>query len=45
MDLKKTESEGVDWIVLTWDRNSWRDFVNTVMNIRIPQKTGNFLTS
>jgi len=31
----------VDWIYLAQDDN-WRDFVNTVMNIRSPQNVGNF---
>ena len=36
---------GLDWIDLARDRGSWRALVNVVMNFRVPQNTGNFLTS
>jgi hypothetical protein len=35
---------GMDWIDLAQDRNRWRALVNTVMNLRVPLNTGNFLT-
>jgi hypothetical protein len=35
----------VDWIRLAQDRDQWRSVMNTVMDIRIPQNVGNFLTS
>jgi hypothetical protein len=44
MDLKKGW-EGVDWMHLAQDRDQWQAVVNTVMNLRVPQKAENFLTS
>jgi hypothetical protein len=35
----------VDWIHWAQDRDRWRVVVNTVMNLRVPQNAGNFLTS
>jgi len=45
MDLKEIGCEGVGWVHLVQDRDQWRPLVNTVMNLRVPQKEGNFLTS
>jgi hypothetical protein len=38
---------GMDWIELARDRDQWRDLVivNTVMNLRVPQNVGKFLSS
>jgi hypothetical protein len=36
---------GVDWIHVAQGRARYRALVNTVMNVRVPQKAGSFLTS
>jgi hypothetical protein len=44
-DLNETESEGVDCMHLAQDSDQWLALVNTVMNLWVPQKVRNFLTS
>jgi hypothetical protein len=45
IDLTEIGIEGANWIRLAQDRVQWRAFVNTVMNLRVPQESGIFLTS
>jgi hypothetical protein len=35
MDIKEIGC-GMDWFDLAQDRDQWRVFVNTVMNLRVP---------
>jgi hypothetical protein len=44
MSIWEKCSGGVDWIHLAQDRDRWRALVKTVMNLRVPQMAGNFLT-
>jgi hypothetical protein len=36
MDLREIGIDGVNWIRLAQDRARWRNFVNAVMNLRVP---------
>jgi hypothetical protein len=45
MDFQEVRREGMDWIDLAQDRESWRTLVSAVMNLWLPQNAGNLLTS
>jgi len=45
MDVLKVRWGGLAWNALAQDRGRWRALVNAVMNPRVPQNAGNFLTS
>jgi hypothetical protein len=46
MGKKEIRWEGVaNWINVAQDRGKWRALVNVVMNLRVPQNAGNFLTN
>jgi hypothetical protein len=44
VDLREIGWVGMDWIDLAQDKDQWRALVNTVMNLRVPQNVGEFLS-
>jgi hypothetical protein len=44
MDLRETGWDGVDLIAMAQDRDQWMALVNTVLNLRVPQNAGKFLS-
>jgi hypothetical protein len=42
--LIETEWIGMDWIDLIQDKDKWRALMNTVMDLRVPQNVGKFLS-
>jgi hypothetical protein len=45
MVLREIGCDCMDWIDLAQDRDQWRSLVDTVMNLRVPQNAGKFLSS
>jgi hypothetical protein len=45
MDLRDIGCGGMDWIDRVQYRDQWRALLNTVMNIRVLQNVGKFLSS
>jgi hypothetical protein len=35
----------MDWIDLAQDKDQWRDLMNTVLNLRVPENAGKSLSS
>jgi hypothetical protein len=44
MNIQEVGLEGMDWIKLAQDRDSCQALVNPIMNLRVPQNAGDFLT-
>jgi hypothetical protein len=45
MVLREIGWEGVDWIHLAQDTDQWRAVMKTIMNLRVPERGENLLTS
>jgi hypothetical protein len=45
MNVREIGGGGMDWIDLAQDRDQWNALVNTVMNRRVPENAGKFLSS
>jgi hypothetical protein len=45
MDLQEVLLGSMDWIDLAKVMGRWRELVNAVMKLRVPQNAGNFLNS
>jgi len=45
IDLQEVGCGSLDWIEMAQNRDRWQPLVDAVMNLRVPQNVGNFLTS
>jgi hypothetical protein len=45
MDLREIGWDGIDLIDVTQDKDQWRALLITVVNLRVPQSAGIFLSS
>jgi hypothetical protein len=45
MGIREIGLGGMHWIDLAKDRDLWKDLVDTVMNLQVPQNFGRFLSS
>jgi hypothetical protein len=45
IDLREIGWGGMDWSHLAQDKDRWWALVNMVMNLRVPQNAGKFLSS
>jgi hypothetical protein len=45
MNLRNIGWDGLKWIDVAQHREQWRALVNTVMNLRVPLNSGNFLST
>jgi len=44
-NLKEMEWQDVNWIQLTKDRDNWRNYLSTEIDLLIPKNAGNFVNS
>jgi hypothetical protein len=45
VDFREIGWEGVDWMHLAQDMDQWQALMNMIMNLQVPLKAGNFLSS